>query len=165
MIGLTIVEALPRSTPPCPCARVNDASNHFLGKGAFSPSSQILALRVYNVPPVSTISKLRLLGAGNLYQVPPTMRVCTGERCRRPILGEGGLHPHSQILAICVYNVLIVSTIRKLRLLGAYGVYKLHMPVCTGERFQQPFFWGRGPSPAFANIATSRLQHADSVYN
>ena len=36
----------------------------------------------------------------------------------------------------------------------AYG------PMCTGERRQRTILWGRGP-----DIGTSRLQHADSVYN
>ena len=65
---------------PCPCARVNAATGPFGGEGG-----QILALRVYNMPTVSTISRPRLLGADSVYRPQNTMPVCAGERCHRAV--------------------------------------------------------------------------------
>ena len=76
-------------------------SGTFLGKDAFSP--QILALRVYNMPSVSKISRPCLLGAvDNRLQFLGFMGKwvgCTGKRsgiqCKiRIFLHIGGLGPH-----------------------------------------------------------------------
>ena len=44
----------------CPCARVSAVSGPFFGGRGPSAPSQILSLRVYNMPTVSTISRPRL---------------------------------------------------------------------------------------------------------
>ena len=43
--------------PPSSYVRVNDVSGPSLGEGGLWPPSQILAIRVYNMPIVSTISR------------------------------------------------------------------------------------------------------------
>ena len=75
---------------PCPCARVNAATGPFGGEGGLRPPSQILALRVYNMPTVSTISRPRLLGADSVYRLQNTMPVCAGERCQQAIRWRRG---------------------------------------------------------------------------
>ena len=74
----------------CPCARVNAATGPFGGEGGLRPPSQILALRVYNMPTVSTISRPRLLGADSVYRLQNTMPVCVGERGQRTVWWGGG---------------------------------------------------------------------------
>ena len=149
---------------PCPCARVNAATGPFGGEGGLRPPSQILALRIYNMPTVSTISRPRLLGADSVYRPQNTMPVCAVDRCHRAVWWG---RPPSLILALRVYNMPTVSTISRPRLLGADSVYRPHntMPVCAGERCHRAVWWGRGPSAPFPNIGPSRLQHAHSVYN
>ena len=52
-----------------------------------TPPSQILALRVYNVLTVSTISRPRLLGADHVYRLQTTLPGCTGKRWNRTNIG------------------------------------------------------------------------------
>ena len=78
----------------------------FLGWG-LRPPSQILSLRVYNMPTVSTIRRPRLLVANRVYKLQTVLMWCTGKRRKRPVVGEGGLRPPSQILSFRVYNMLI----------------------------------------------------------
>ena len=113
---------------PCPCARVNAASGPFGGEEGLRPPSQILALRVYNMPTVATINRPRLLGAASDYRPQNTMPVCAGERCQRTIWWG--------ILALRIYNMHTVSTISRPHQLGAGSVYRPQntMPVRTGER-------------------------------
>ena len=66
---------------PCPCARVNATIGPFGGE----KYSQILALCVYNMPTVSTISRPRLLEAKSVYKLQNTMDVWAGERCQRAV--------------------------------------------------------------------------------
>ena len=62
--------------PPSPCVRVNDVSGPFLGEGGLRPPSQILALRVYNMPAVSTISRPRLLVVHSVYRPQTAILLC-----------------------------------------------------------------------------------------
>ena len=60
----------------CPCAKVNDVSGPFFREGGRRPPSQILSLRVYNIPTVSTIRRPRLLVVYGVYRLYPGIRVC-----------------------------------------------------------------------------------------
>ena len=82
-----------------------------LGEGGLRPPSQILALRVYNMPTVSTISRPRLLVVHSVYRPQTALPLYAGKRWQRTVLGEGGLRHPSQILALRVYNMPTVSTI------------------------------------------------------
>ena len=82
-----------------------------LGEGGLRPPSQILALRVYNMPTVSTISRPRLLVVHSVYRPQTAPPLYAGKRWQRTVLGEGGLRHPSQILALRVYNMPTVSTI------------------------------------------------------
>ena len=122
--------------PPSPCVRVNDVSGPSLGEAGLRPPSQILALRVYNMPTVSTISRPRLLVVHSVYR-PPTASPCVRVNdVSGPSLGEGGLWPPSQILALRVYNMPIVSTISRPRLLVVHRVYRPQTTIllCAGKR-------------------------------
>ena len=155
---------------PCPCVRVNAASGPFGGEGGLRPPSQILALCIYDMPTVSTISRPRLLGADSVYRLQNTMPVCAGERCQRAVWwGRGPSAP--LILALRVYNMPTVSAISRPRLLGADSVYRPQntMPVCAGERCQRAVRWGRGPNiPQYWHFASTTcprcLQLAGRVY-
>ena len=104
---------------PCPCARVNAATGPFGGEGGLRPPSQILALRVYNMPTVSTISRPRLLVVHSVYGPQNTMPVCAGERCQRTVWwGRGPAAPFPNIGTSRLQHAQ-VSTISRPRLLGA----------------------------------------------
>ena len=66
--------------PPSPCVRVNDGSGPFLGEGGLRPPSQILALRVYNMPTVSTIRRLRLPVVHSVYRSQTALPLCAGKQ-------------------------------------------------------------------------------------
>ena len=138
-----------------------------LGEGGRRPPSQILALRVYNMPTVSTISRPRLLVVHSVYRPQTALPLYAGKRWQRTVLGEGGRRPPSQILALRVYNMPTVSTISRPRLLVVHSVYRPHtaLPLYAGKRWQRTVLGEGGRRPPFPNIGTSRLQHADSVYN
>ena len=110
-----------------------------LGEGGLRPPSQILALRVYNMPTVSTISRPRLLVVHSVYRPQTAHPLCAGKRRQRTVLGEGGLRPPSQILALRVYNMPTVSTISRPRLLVVHIVYRPQtaLPLCAGKRWQR----------------------------
>ena len=57
--------------PPSPSRRVNDGSGPSWGKGA-----EILALRVYNMPTVSTISRPRLPVVHSVYRPQTALPLC-----------------------------------------------------------------------------------------
>ena len=82
-------------------------------------------------------------------------------------LGDEALRLRSQILALRVYNMPTVSTISGPRLLVVHSVYKpqTDFPCVRVDDGTGPFLGQRGPSAPFPNIGTSRLQHADGVYN
>ena len=67
--------------PPSPCVRVNNVSGPSLGEGGVRPPSQILALGVYNMPTVSTISRPCLLVVHSVYRPRPALPLCAGKRC------------------------------------------------------------------------------------
>ena len=138
-----------------------------LGEGGRRPPSQILALRVYNMPTVSTISRPRLLVVHSVYRPQTALPLYAGKRWQRTVLGEGGRRPPSQILALRVYNMPTVSTISRPRLLVVHSVYRPQtaLPLYAGKRWQRTVLGEGGRRPPFPNIGTSRLQHADSVYN
>ena len=110
-----------------------------LGEGGLRPPSQILALRVYNMPTVSTISRPRLLVVHIVYRPQTAHPLCAGKRWQRTVLGEGGLRPPSQILALRVYNMPTVSTISRPRLLVVHSVYRPQtaLPLYAGKRWQR----------------------------
>ena len=56
----------------CTCARVNAVGILFWGKEGLRPASQMLALRVYNMPTMSTISRPRLRMADRVYRLQTT---------------------------------------------------------------------------------------------
>ena len=88
--------------PPFPCVRVNDGSAPFWGDEGLRPRSQMLALRFYNMPTVSTISnRVYLWCTVSTDPRPPSpcVRVNDGSG---PFRGEAGLRSPSQILALCV---------------------------------------------------------------
>ena len=150
-----------------------------LGEGGLRPPSQILALRVYNMPTVSTISRPRLLVVHSVYRPHTAHPLCAGKRWQRTVLGEGGLRPPSQILALRVYNMPTVSTISRPRLLVVHSVYRPQTahPLCAGKRWQQTVLGEGGlrpPSqilalrvynmPTVSTISRPRLLVVHSVY-
>ena len=150
-----------------------------LGEGGLRPPSQILALRVYNMPTVSTISRPRLLVVHIVYRPQTAHPLCAGKRWQRTVLGEGGLRPPSQILALRVYNMPTVSTISRPRLLVVHIVYRPQTahPLCAGKRWQRTVLGEGGlrpPSqilalrvynmPTVSTISRPRLLVVHSVY-
>ena len=75
---------------PFPCVRVNDGSGPFLGEEGLRPPSQILALRVYNMPTVSTISGRCLLVVHSVYRPQTALPLCAGKRWSRTVFGGRG---------------------------------------------------------------------------
>ena len=165
--------------PPSPSMRVNDGSGPFWGKGAEGPPSQILALRVYNMPTVSTISRPRLLVVHSVYRPQTALPLYAGKRWQRTVLGEGGRRPPSQILALRVYNMPTVSTISRPRLLVVHSVYRPQtaLPLYAGKRWQRTVLGegGRRPPsqilalrvynmPTVSTISRPRLLVVHSVY-
>ena len=143
-----------------------------LGEGGLRPPSQILALRVYNMPTVSTISRPRLLVVHIVYRPQTAHPLCAGKRWQRTVLGEGGLRPPSQILALRVYNMPTVSTISRPRLLVVHSVYRPRPP-SPSMRVNDGSgpFWGKGafgPLPKYWHFASTTcrqcLQLVYSVY-
>ena len=67
--------------PPSPYVRAKDGSGPFWGEGGLRPPSQILALRVYNMPTVSTISRPRLPVVHTVYRPQTALPLCAGKRC------------------------------------------------------------------------------------
>ena len=63
----------PLARETCQCARLNAVSGPFLGEGG-----RILALCVYNMPAVSTISKPRPLGADRVFRLHTAMPIMSG---------------------------------------------------------------------------------------
>ena len=65
--------------PPSPCARVTAIIDFFFRNGAFGPLP--LALHLYNMPMVSTISRARLLVADSVYRPQTAIPMCTDKYC------------------------------------------------------------------------------------
>ena len=105
-----------------------------LGEGG-----RILALRVYNMPTVSTISRPRLPVVHSVYRPQTALPLCAVKRWQWTVLGEGGLRPPSQILALRVYNMPTVSTISRPRLPVVHSVYRPQtaLPLYAGKRWQR----------------------------
>ena len=165
--------------PTDPCARGNAVAAPRFGKEAFGPPSRILALRVYHMPTVSTISRPCLVGVHNVYRPQTTGPLCTGKHGCCPVFWEGGLQPPSEILALCVYNMPTVSTISRPRLVGVHIVYRPQTaePVYTGKRCCCPVIWEGGlrtvsrilalgvySMPIVSTISRPRLLGVHSVY-
>ena len=98
--------------------------------------------------------------------------LCAGKRWQRTVLGEGGLRPPSQILALRVYNMPTVSTISRPRLLVVHSVYRPRPP-SPSMRVNDGSgpFWGKGafgPLPKYWHFASTTcrqcLQLAGRVY-
>ena len=102
-----------------------------LGEGGLRPPSQILALRVYNVPATSTISRPLLPMVHSVYRPQTAHHLYAGKRWQRTVLGEGGLRPPSQILALRVYNMPTTSTISRPRLPMVHSVYEPQTAWCV----------------------------------
>ena len=137
-----------------------------LGEGGLRPPSQILALRVYNMPTVSTISRPRLLVVHSVYRPQTAHPLCAGKRWQQTVLGEGGLRPPSQILALRVYNMPTVSTISRPRLLVVHSVYRPQTAhtLCAGKRWQRTVL-GEAKYWHFASTTCRQcLQLVYSVY-
>ena len=126
-----------------------------LGEGGLRPPSQILALRVYNMPTVSTISRPRLLVVHIVYRPQTAHPLCAGKRWQRTVLGEGGLRPPSQTLALRVYNMPTVSTISRPRLLVVHSVYRPQtaLPLYAGKRWQRTVLGEGGLRPPSQTLA------------
>ena len=150
-----------------------------LGEGGLRPPSQILALRVYNMPTMSTISRPRLPVVHSVYRPQTALPLCAGKRWQWTVLGEGGLRPPSQILALRVYNMPTVSTISRPRLPVVHSVYRPQtaLPLCAGKRWQWTVLGEGGlrpPSqilalrvynmPTVSTISRPRLPVVHSVY-
>ena len=89
-----------------------------------------------------------------------------GKRLQRTVLGEGGLRPPSQILALRVYNMPTVSTISRPRLLVVHSVYRPQTahPLCAGKRWQRTVL-GEAKYWHFASTTCRQcLQLVYSVY-
>ena len=145
-----------------------------LGEGGFWPPSQILALRVYNMPTMSTISRPRLLVVHSVYRPQTAHPLYAGKRLQRTVLGEGG-----RILALRVYNMPTVSTISRPRLPVVHSVHRPQtaLPLCAGKRWQWTVLGEGGlrpPSqilalrvynmPTVSTISRPRLPVVHSVY-
>ena len=135
-----------------------------LGEGGLWPPSQILALRVYNMPTVSTISRPRLLVVHIVYRPQTAHPLCAGKRLQRTVLGEGGLRPPSQILALRVYNMPTVSTISRPRLLVVHSVYRPQtaLPLYAGKRWQRTVLGEGGLRPP-SQILALRVYNMPTV--
>ena len=138
-----------------------------LGEGGLRPSSQILALRVYNMPTVSTISRPRLLVVHSVYRPQTAHPLCAGKRWQQTVLGEGGLRPPSQILALRVYNMPTVSTISRPRLLVVHSVYRPQTAhtLCAGKRWQRTIlgeakYWHFASTTFISEVKPSQAQLA-----
>ena len=137
-----------------------------LGEGGLRPPSQILALRVYNMPTVSTISRPRLLVVHSVYRPQTAHPLYAGKRWQQTVLGEGGLRPPSQILALRVYNMPTVSTISRPRLLVVHSVYRPQTAhtLCAGKRLKRTVL-GEAKYWHFASTTCRQcLQLVYSVY-
>ena len=146
--------------PPTPYMRVNDCSGPFWGKGAFGPLPKYWHF-------ASTTCRQCLQLAGRVYlwctvstdPRPPTPSVRVND-CSRPFWGKGAFGPLPK------YWHFASTTCRQcLQLAGR--VY-LWCTVSTDPRPPTPSVRvndGSGPFWGKPNIGTSRLQHADSVYN
>ena len=104
---------------------VNAVGGLFLGKAGLWPSSPILALRVYNMPTVYTISRLCLHVADRVYRLRTAFSCARVNTIGGPFLVSAGFRPPSKIFTLCVYNMPTVSTISRLRLHVADSVYRL----------------------------------------
>ena len=135
-----------------------------LGEGGLRPPSQILALRVYNMPTVSIISRPRLLVVHIVYRPQTAHPLCAGKRWQRTVLGEGGLRPPSQILALRVYNMPTVSTISRPRLLVVHSVYRPQtaLPLYAGKRWQRTVLGEGGLRPP-SQILALRVYNMPTV--
>ena len=135
-----------------------------LGEGGLRPPSQILALRVYNMPTVSTISRPRLLVVHIVYRPQTDHPLCAGKQWQRTVLGEGGLRPPSQILALRVYNMPTVSTISRPRLLVVHSVYRPQTahPLCARKRWQRTVLGEGGLRPP-SQILALRVYNMPTV--
>ena len=127
-----------------------------LGEGGLRPPSQILALRVYNMPTMSTISKPRPPVVHSVYRPQTAHPLYAGKRLQRTVLGEGGLRPPSQILALRVYNMPTVSTISRPRLLVVHIVYRPQTSQILALRVYN--------MPTVSTISRPRLLVVHSVY-
>ena len=135
-----------------------------LGEGGLRPPSQILALRVYNMPTVSTISRPRPPVVHSVYRPQTAHPLYAGKRLQRTVLGEGGLRPPSQILALRVYNMPTVSTISRPRLLVVHIVYRPQTahPLCAGKRWQRTVLGEGGLRPP-SQILALRVYNMPTV--
>ena len=138
-----------------------------LGEEGLRPPSQILALRVYNMPTVSTISRPRLLVVHSVYRPQTAHPLCAGKRWQQTVLGEGGLRPPSQILALRVYNMPTVSTISRPRLLVVHSVYRPQTAhtLCAGKRWQRTIlgeakYWHFASTTFISEVKPSQAQLA-----
>ena len=75
----------------------------------------------------------------SVYRPQTALPLYAGKRWQRTVLGEGGLRPSSQILALRVYNMPTVSTISRPCLLVVYSVYRPQtaLPLYAGKRWQR----------------------------
>ena len=128
---------------------------------------QILALRVYNMPTMSTISRPHLPVVHSVYRPQTAHPLYAGKRLQRTVLGEGGLRPPSQILALRVYNMPTVSTISRPRLLVVHSVYKPQTahPLCAGKRWQRTIlgeakYWHFASTTFISEVKPSQAQLA-----
>ena len=135
-----------------------------LGEGGLRPPSQILALRVYNMPTVSTISRPRPPVVHSVYRHQTAHPLYAGKRLQRTVLGEGGLRPPSQILALRVYNMPTVSTISRPRLLVVHIVYRHQTahPLYAGKRWQRTVLGEGGLRPP-SQILALRVYNMPTV--
>ena len=108
----------------------------------------------------------------SVYRPQTAHPLCAGKRWQRTVLGEGGLRPPSQILALRVYNMPTVSTISRPRLLVVHSVYRPRPP-SPSMRVNDGSgpFWGKGafgPLPNYWHFASTTcrqcLQLAGRVY-
>ena len=136
-----------------------------LGEGGLRPPSQILALRVYNMPTVSTISRPRPPVVHSVYRPQTAHPLYAGKRLQRTVLGEGGLRPPYQILALRVYNMPTVSTISRPRLLVVHIVYRPQTahPLCAGKRWQRTVLGEGGLRPP-SQILALRVYNMPTVF-
>ena len=161
---LPVVHSVYRPQTAHPLYAGKQLQRTVLGEGGLRPPSQILALRVYNMPTVSTISRPRPPVVHSVYRPQTAHPLYAGKRLQRTVLGEGGLRPPSQILALRVYNMPTVSTISRPRLLVVHIVYRPQTahPLCAGKRWQRTVLGEGGLRPP-SQILALRVYNMPTV--
>ena len=104
----------------CPCARVNTVSGPFFREGG-----QILSLRVYNMPTVSTISRPRLLVVHSVYRLYPGKCECA--QCLQTMQSVCRLYAYAYMYTL-IRRVYVAYTYTRIH---DYAYTRVYVHVCV----------------------------------